>query len=211
MTNVTRFPRTRRAPARRRGGQQLPREWDPAKRAQAGPVWIKAVLAFIFAVVAAQIGIWQYRDYQAAQADPAAIGGLLTAPANLMPESVQAAATGDREIASFGFCHEGGGTNCVVDGDTIYYHGTKIRIADIDTPETHEPRCPQEAALGAQATQRLHALVNSGPFTLQPIDRDEDGYGRKLRILTRGGESLGSVLVDEGLARWYEGGRQPWC
>ena len=38
-----------------------------------------------------------------------------------------------------------------------------------------------------------------------------DRYGRKLRILTRGGESLGAVLVHEGLARYYEGGRRPWC
>lgn len=207
MNDVTRFPRRRRVPARRNQGP-----WDAFQKPETSPLWIKATLAFIGAVVAAQIGIWQYRDYRAAQADPAAaIGELIAAPAHATPKSVPAVATGDREIASFGFCHEGGGTNCVVDGDTIYYHGTKIRIADIDTPETHEPRCPEEAALGATATQRLHALINAGPFTLQPIDRDEDGYGRKLRILTRGGESLGSVLVDEGLARWYEGGRQPWC
>lgn len=127
------------------------------------------------------------------------------------PMAALAASPGDSESAAFGFCHSGGGTNCVVDGDTIHYRGVKIRIADIDTPETHGPRCAAEAALGAQATQRLHALVNSGPFTLESIGRDEDRYGRKLRILTRGGESLGGVLVDEGLARWYQGGRRPWC
>jgi endonuclease YncB( thermonuclease family) len=32
-----------------------------------------------------------------------------------------------------------------------------------------------------------------------------------LRILTRGGQSLGAVLVAEGLARFYEGGRRSWC
>jgi hypothetical protein len=32
----------------------------------------------------------------------------------------------------FGFCHTGGGTNCVVDGDTIWLDGIKIRVADID-------------------------------------------------------------------------------
>lgn len=117
----------------------------------------------------------------------------------------------DTESASFSFCHTGGGTNCVVDGDTIYYRGTKIRIADIDTPETHGPRCPAEAERGAAATRRMQQLVNAGPFTLQSINRDEDRYGRKLRILTRGGESLGSILVAEGLARYYEGGRRSWC
>jgi endonuclease YncB( thermonuclease family) len=46
---------------------------------------------------------------------------------------------------------------------------------------------------------------------LQSINRDEDRYGRKLRILTRGGQSLGELLVEEGLARYYEGGRRSWC
>ncbi len=121
------------------------------------------------------------------------------------------ASAADTESASFTFCHSGGGTNCVVDGDTIYYRGTKIRIADIDTPETHGPRCPAEAERGAVATRRMQQLVNAGPFSLQSINRDEDRYGRKLRIITRGGESLGSILVDEGLARYYEGGRRSWC
>lgn len=138
---------------------------------------------------------------------------------HMLPDASPAAAplpfatSGDQESASFSFCHTGGGYNCVVDGDTLYYKGTKIRIADIDTPETHPPRCDAEAAKGAAATRRMQDLVNAGPFTLapNPDGRDEDVYGRKLRIVTRGGESLGGVLVDEGLARWYEGGRRSWC
>jgi micrococcal nuclease len=121
------------------------------------------------------------------------------------------AATGDTLRARFHLCHSGGGTNCVVDGDTFWFQGQKIRIADIDTPETHSPRCAEEARLGAAATARLQDLLNAGPFTLEAIDRDTDSYGRALRTVTRGGESLGGVLVDEGLARWYGGGRQPWC
>jgi endonuclease YncB( thermonuclease family) len=113
---------------------------------------------------------------------------------------------------SFGLCHTGGGTNCVVDGDTIWMDGQNIRIADIDTPETHDYRCPEEKALGDRATQRLHQLVNSGTVTLQPIgDRDVDGYGRKLRIVSVNGMSVGDTLVSEGLARYYEGRKQPWC
>mgnify|MGYP000049760326 CR=1 FL=1 len=39
-----------------------------------------------------------------------------------------------------------------------------------------------------------------------------DRYGRKLRIVMRNGQSLGGVLVSEGLARNYEGGRRDgWC
>jgi micrococcal nuclease len=112
---------------------------------------------------------------------------------------------------TFGFCHAGSGTNCVVDGDTFWMDGQKIRIADIDTPETHPARCPEEASLGTQATQRLQGLLNAGPVTLQSIDRDTDKYGRALRIVTRDGRSLGAQLVAEGLARPWEGSRRPWC
>ena len=121
-----------------------------------------------------------------------------------------AAASGTMQVsASFGFCHTGGGTNCVVDGDTIWIEGQNTRIADIDAPETHEFRCPEEKELGDRATRRLHELVNSGPITLRSIDRDEDPYGRKLRIVVVNGTSVGDTLVNEGLARYYRGGKRP--
>lgn len=50
--------------------------------------------------------------------------------------------------ASFGYCYRGGGTDCVVDGDTFYIGGEKVRIPGIDAPETHPPRCAYEAKLG---------------------------------------------------------------
>ena len=99
----------------------------------------------------------------------------------------------------------------VIDGDTFDYGGDRIRIADIDTPETHPPRCAHEALLGARATQRLEALLEEGPFELEAVDRDEDRYGRKLRIVTREGRSIGATLVAEGLARPWEGRRRSWC
>jgi len=112
----------------------------------------------------------------------------------------------------FTLCTQGGGENCVVDGDTIWLQGEKIRIADIDTPETHPARCAHEALLGEKATLRLRDLLNQGRFSVQPIQRDRDHYGRKLRILERDGQSLGLILVREGLARPYQGGRRaPWC
>ena len=112
---------------------------------------------------------------------------------------------------TFTICHTGGGTNCVVDGDTAWIDGVKVRVADIDAPETHPPRCPSEARLGDLATRRLAELMNAGPFEMRTLDRDADRYGRKLRVLTRGGRSLGDRLVDEGLARTWEGRRRPWC
>ena len=57
----------------------------------------------------------------------------------------------------------------------------------------------------------MHQLLNAGAFELQPYERDEDQYGRKLRIVTRDGRSLGQILVAEGLARTWDGARHPWC
>jgi endonuclease YncB( thermonuclease family) len=117
----------------------------------------------------------------------------------------------DREAARFELCGAGSRRNCVIDGDTFWYRGEKVRIADINTPETSAPECAEEAALGAAATGRLHALLNAGPFTVEPTDRDRDQYGRLLRNVTRDGESLGAVLVDEGLAEEWQEYRGSWC
>jgi micrococcal nuclease len=111
----------------------------------------------------------------------------------------------------FSLCPWGGGSDCVVDGDTFWMAGEKIRVADIDAPETHPPRCAYEARLGDAATLRLQQLLNAGPIELAMIDRDRDRYGRELRIAERGGRSLGGILVSEGLARPWEGHRRPWC
>jgi len=101
---------------------------------------------------------------------------------------------------------------CVVDGDTFWLDGEKIRIADIDTPEISEPKCDGEYQLGMKATHRLRDLLNEGAFEVRPIgNRDEDRFGRKLRVVVRGGRSLGDQLVSEGLARTWTGRREPWC
>ena len=123
----------------------------------------------------------------------------------------ESGATRDALSARFDFCHSGGGRDCVVDGDTFWFAGEKYRVADIDTPETHPARCAEEAALGEAATGRLRDWLNAGSFSLESAGRDTDRYGRKLRIVTRGGTSVGSALVAEGLARPWEGARRPWC
>lgn len=119
----------------------------------------------------------------------------------------------DTESARFSICGGGVRINCVVDGDTFWYQGEKIRIADINTPEVSDPGCAEEASLGRRATGRLLVLLNEGPFTLEPTGegRDRDVYGRLLRTVTREGESLGDALVDDGLAERWRGYRRDWC
>lgn len=64
-----------------------------------------------------------------------------------------------------------------------------------------------------KATARLQALLNAGPFSLEPNPegRSDDTHGRSLMLVTRGGASLGAVLVDEGLAEQWGGPRRDWC
>lgn len=101
---------------------------------------------------------------------------------------------------------------CVVDGDTFWLNGVKIRVADYDAPEISEPHCPSELALGQRATDRFIELLNQGPFQLAVEgSRDEDRYGRSLRVVMRGGKSVGDALVAEGLAHPWVGHKLPWC
>lgn len=118
----------------------------------------------------------------------------------------------DPEQPRMELCGPGVRQTCVVDGDTIWLRGEKIRVADIDTPEVSEPRCDYEYQLGMRATYRLQDILNEGPFSVERVgSRDEDGYGRKLRVLTRNGQSIGDMLVAEGVARTWSGRREPWC
>lgn len=117
---------------------------------------------------------------------------------------------GEVAIADGGAMIEDSWAAVIVDGDTFDYRGQRIRIADIDTPEV-KGRCTYESRLAAQATDRMEQLLHAGAFELHAIDRDEDQYGRKLRVVTRGGASLGDQLVAEGLARTWTGRREPWC
>lgn len=92
-----------------------------------------------------------------------AIGGLVGINWPFSTASAQARAT-----HSFAVC----GTirqTCVVDGDTIWLEGVKIRIADIDTPEISSPQCDAEYERGIRARDRLVALLNGGEFELRPI------------------------------------------
>lgn len=173
----------------------------PPSRRAGSNLWLTPVTAIGFA--AALAIVQHFPDGVSIDWRPGAIA------ANFAGREV--APTNDTLSANFGFCHSGGGSNCVVDGDTFWFAGDKYRIADIDTPETHPARCAEEAALGAAATVRLHEWLNAGAFSLESAGRDSDQYDRKLRVVTRGGTSVGAVLVSDGLARPWEGQRRPWC
>lgn len=125
--------------------------------------------------------------------------------------SAGSSASADRLSINFRSCFNGQPDNCVIDGDTFWLRGQKIRIADINTPELGYADCDYERRLATKAKRRLLILLNDGPFSLQKIARNRDKYGRKLRIVTRNGESIGDQMVAEGLAEYWQGYRRNWC
>jgi endonuclease YncB( thermonuclease family) len=114
--------------------------------------------------------------------------------------SVASAQPASSASEGFSFCGSGQRITCVVDGDTFWFRGKKIRIGDIDTPELNPPRCERERERGLAAKQRLLDILNSGPLSFKTTARGEDRFGPKLRIVYREQRSVGDILVAEGLA-----------
>lgn len=102
--------------------------------------------------------------------------------------------------------------NCVIDGATFLYHGETIRVADIDAPRIRQASCDAERSRGFYAKQRLRELLNAGDFKLvTAMARQGAKPDEKLRLVTRDNQSLGRILVSEGLVRPWTGRPVPWC
>lgn len=98
---------------------------------------------------------------------------------------------------------------CVVDGDTLWYSGTKIRLLDIDAPEV-EGHSVYERQLAQAATTELTRLLNTGLVQIAYDGRDQ--YGRHLaQIWVREGD-IGPAMIAAGLAVPFgQRGSSLWC
>lgn len=97
---------------------------------------------------------------------------------------------------------------CVVDGDTVWIEGEKIRLEGIDAPEPRG-RCYDELVMAAKATERLRVLLEENAVTIERSGKDR--YGRTLAKLRIGETTAGDILVKEGLVRVWRGRRESWC
>jgi endonuclease YncB( thermonuclease family) len=92
----------------------------------------------------------------------------------------------------------------IIDGDTFALGQERIRILNIDTPETRSSHCENELVQGLRAKERLAALLRPGRIDVARDGRDR--YGRTLARVSTQGRDVGEVLVREGLAlRWQDG------
>lgn len=103
----------------------------------------------------------------------------------------------------------------IIDGDTFVWRGEHIRIANIDAPELKGAKCDAERRLALVAKRRLEQMLASGQVRIargDPADgRKRDRHGRTLAVISLDGQDVGSILIDEGLARPWIGKRRSWC
>ncbi len=102
----------------------------------------------------------------------------------------------------------------IIDGDTVQIGGERIRLLDIDAPESFRSACEAELVAGLQAKERLRALLDGQDVTIERDGRDR--FGRTLaRLFTEDGD-VGEILLSERLALRYVPGRRAdrvdhWC
>ena len=108
----------------------------------------------------------------------------------------------------------------IVDGDTVWVRAhiwlgqdvtTKVRLADIDTPERGgRAKCGEERQQAEAARTRLASLIGDKDVTLFDVEPDKYA-GRVIARLERSdGLDPGKVLIAEGLAVAYDP-RTDWC
>ena len=96
----------------------------------------------------------------------------------------------------------------VIDGDTVESpYGVTYRLLGFDTPEIFSAKTPHEYALGMKAKRRLEQIISRG--TVKIIESGKlDKYGRTLATMTVDGRDVAEILIREGLARAYGGGKR---
>ena len=96
----------------------------------------------------------------------------------------------------------------MIDGDTADIGDQRYRLVGYHTPETYKPRCDYEKALGTEATRRARELVRmAGSVEIVELS-GRDKYGLGLARMFICGDDIENILVSEGLARRYQGGRR---
>lgn len=111
--------------------------------------------------------------------------------------------------AAIELCAQGKRSHCVVDGDTFWWRGEKIRIEAIDAPELGQPLCAGERSLAVLARDGLLSLLQQGEVRISR--HGPDRYDRTLATVSVGGKDVGHELIAMGLAQPWLGRKATWC
>lgn len=101
----------------------------------------------------------------------------------------------------------------VTDGDTVRLEsGERIRIADIDAPETRtgQARCRAEILRGERSTDIARRLLDG---RIVAIERVGVSYSRTVARLRVDGTDVAQLLVAQDVGRWWHRGisKPAWC
>lgn len=99
-----------------------------------------------------------------------------------------------------------------IDGDTIKFEESNIRLTGFDTPEIMHSKCDFEKNLGLEAKLYLSNLIRESRSVVINFEQRKDKFGRKLGQLIVDERNVADVLIGAGLARKYSSGKRgSWC
>ena len=104
----------------------------------------------------------------------------------------------------------------VIDGDTIEVcnlNGTeRIRIANLDAPESYRPSCAKEKLAGIQAKQAAIQFFVRPSVDLDIQRRSTDRYGRSIADVSVNGKDFRQHMIAEGHGvQWQFNEKYDWC
>ena len=95
----------------------------------------------------------------------------------------------------------------VVDGDTLVvnFHNKaeKIRLLNVDTPESVHPDKRRNTAMGKAASDYTRSRLNGKTICLEFEGRKRGNYGRLLAYAIRDGQNFNLELVRQGWSPYY--------
>ena len=91
----------------------------------------------------------------------------------------------------------------IIDGDTIFLNGEKIRFSGIDTPELKQTCLKDDQEVPCGMTAKMLLVKKIGNATIECISEGKDTYKRTLAECFVNGESLSKFLVRSGYAFAY--------
>ena len=104
----------------------------------------------------------------------------------------------------------------VIDGDTIEVcnlNGVeRIRIADLDAPESYRPACAKEKLAGIEAKQAAIQFFVRPSVDLDIQRRSTDRYGRSIADVSVNGKDFRQHMITEGHGvQWQFNEKYDWC
>lgn len=99
----------------------------------------------------------------------------------------------------------------LVDADTFDVGAERIRVNNLDAPESFRPDCDSERALAARANAEAGRIFAGARQIILYPERRRDRSARVLARVEVDGQDFATLLIRQGLARPWVGRSSDWC